>query len=435
MALSLRERFKNSWNAFLSREPTTYRDNGIGYGSRPDRPKFTRSNNKSLVVSVYNQIAVDVAQIKINHCRVDSNGKYVETIDSGLNNALTIEANIDQTGRAFIQDVVMSMLDEGCIAIVPIDVNVDPRMTDAYDILTWRTGQIMEWFPEKVRVKLYNDRTGQYEELVLPKRNVAIVENPLYAVMNEPNSTLQRLIRKMNLLDKIDEQSTSGKLDLIIQLPYVIKSKARQEQAEERRKQIEDQLSNSRYGVAYTDGTERITQLNRSLDGKNLSDQIDALWTKLYNQLGLTAAIFDGTATESDYINYYNRTIEPIISAITDEMKRKFLSKTARTQKQSIMFFRDPFRLVTVETVANIADTFTRNEILSTNEVRGIIGYKPSDDPRADELRNKNLNENNTGEPPINLGQQSDETYEDYPEEYSEDPYGEAYYDNMGPYS
>ena len=386
-------RIQHAWNAFLSRDPTEqYWNYGAGSAYRPDRPRFSRGNEKSIVTAVYNRIALDVAAIDIKHVRVDENGRYEETIDSTLNNCLTLEANIDQTGRNFVQDIVMSMLDEGCVAIVPIDTDVDPRNTESYRILTMRTGRIVEWYPEHVRVSVYNDRTGRKQEITLPKSNVSIIENPLFSVMNEPNSTLQRLIRKLNLLDYIDEQSGSGKLDLIIQLPYIIKTPARKDQAEARRADIERQLSGSKYGIAYTDGTERITQLNRPVEN-NLLKQIEYLTSMLYSQLGLTQSILDGSANEQAMLNYHNRTIEPILSAITDEMKRKFLSKTARTQGQSIEFFRDPFRLVPVNDIAEIADKFTRNEIMSSNEIRQIIGMKPSKDPAADELRNKNLNQ------------------------------------------
>ena len=386
-------RIQHAWNAFLSRDPTdSYWSYGAGSAYRPDRPRFSRGNEKSIVTAVYNRIALDVSAIDIKHVRVDENGRYEETIDSTLNNCLTLEANIDQTGRSFIQDIVMSMLDEGCVAIVPIDTDVDPKLTESYRILTMRTGKIVEWYPEHVRVSVYNDRTGKRQEITVPKSTVSIVENPLYSVMNEPNSTLQRLIRKLNLLDYIDEQSGSGKLDLIIQLPYIIKTPARKDQAEARRADIERQLSGSKYGIAYTDGTERITQLNRPVEN-NLLKQIEYLTSMLYSQLGITQSILDGSADEKSMLNYHNRTIEPILSAITDEMKRKFLSKTARTQGQSIEFFRDPFRLVPVNDIAEIADKFTRNEIMSSNEIRQIIGMKPSKDPAADELRNKNLNQ------------------------------------------
>lgn len=377
----------------MNKDPSReFRDTGIGYAYRPDRPMFTRGNERSIVTSVYNRIALDVASVAIRHVRLDENNRYLEDINSGLNNCLSVEANIDQTGRAFIQDVVMSMFDEGCVAIVPVETDIDPEETDSYKILSMRTGKILEWKPQHIRVRLYNERTGLKEDVLIPKKTAAIVENPLYAVINEPNSTMQRLIRKLNLLDVVDEQSSSGKLDLIIQLPYVIKTEARRLQAENRRQDIERQLSGSKYGIAYTDGTERITQLNRSVEN-NLMKQIEYLTSMLYSQLGITTSILDGTADEQTMLNYNNRTIEPILSAIVDEMKRKFLTKTARSQLQSIAFFRDPFKLVPVNDLAEIADKFTRNEIMTSNEIRQIVGMKPSDDPRADELRNKNLNE------------------------------------------
>ena len=394
MELTLTSRLKRAWNAFTkNRDPTDiqYQNVGMGYVYRPDRVRFTRGNERSIVTSVYNRIAMDVAAITIKHCRIDKNGRYIEDIKSGLNDCLTVEANIDQTGRSFIQDVVMSMFDEGSVAIVPVDTSFDPRNSSSYDILSMRTGQILEWYPAHVKVRVYNDRTGKKEDLVLPKRSVAIVENPLYSVINEPNSTMQRLIRKLNILDAIDEQSGSGKLDLIIQLPYVIKSEARQQQAEKRRKDIEDQLKGP-YGIAYTDGTEKITQLNRPVEN-NLMKQIEYLTNQLYGQIGMTSSILDGTADEKATLNYNNRTIEPIVSAIVGAMKRSFLSKTARTQGQTIMFFRDPFKLVPINNIADIADKFTRNEILSSNEVRQIVGMRPSDDPKADELRNSNINQ------------------------------------------
>lgn len=394
MELSLTSRFKRAWNAFTNnRDPTTtnvqYQDIGMSYVHRPDRARFSRGNERSIVTSVYNRIAMDVAAIAIKHCRIDKNGRYIEDIHSSLNDCLTVEANIDQTGRSFIQDVVMSMFDEGAVAIVPVDTTIDPRKTNSYDILSMRTGKILEWYPAHVKVRVYNDRTGRKEDIILPKRSVAIIENPLYAVINEPNSTMQRLVRKLNILDAIDEQSGSGKLDLIIQLPYVIKSEARQQQAEKRRKDIEEQLKGP-YGIAYTDGTERITQLNRPVEN-NLMKQIEYLMTQLYSQIGMTPSVLDGTADERAMLNYNNRTIEPIVSAIVDAMKRVFLSKTARTQGQTIMFFREPFKLVPVNDIAEIADKFTRNEILSSNEIRQIIGMKPSEDPKADQLINSNI--------------------------------------------
>lgn len=386
------DRLQHGWNAFMNRDPTNYRyDYGVSYASRPDRMRFTRGNERSIVTAVYNRIALDVAAINIQHCRLDENGRFISTVDSKLNNCLNLEANLDQTGKAFIQDVVMSMLDEGCVAIVPVDTTFNPEVTGSYDILTMRTGKILEWRPNTVMVRVYNDRTGNKEELILPKSTIGIIENPLFAVINEPNSTMQRLIRKLNLLDVIDEQSGSGKLDLIIQLPYVIKTEARRQQAEKRRKDIEMQLAGSKYGIAYTDGTERITQLNRSVDN-NLMKQIEYLTSMLYSQLGITQSILDGTADEKTMLNYYDRTIAPIMTAIVDEMKRKFLTKTARAQSQSISFFRDPFKLVPVNDIAEIADKFTRNEIMTSNEIRQIVGMKPSDDPKADELINSNLN-------------------------------------------
>lgn len=393
MEIAFGSRLKHAWNAFTGRDPTRYyRDVGIGYSYRPDRPRLSRGNERSIVTSVYNRIALDAAAISIQHVRLDENERFLEVIPSGLNRCLNLEANIDQTGRSFIQDIVMSMLDEGCVAIVPVDTDDDPDLTGSYKIETMRTGKILEWFPRHVRVRVYNDTTGQKEDILLPKSMVGIIENPLYAVINEPNSTMQRLIRKLNLLDAVDEQSSSGKLDLIIQLPYVIKTEARRQQAEKRRKDIENQLSGSKYGIAYTDGTEHITQLNRSV-GNNLMSQIEYLTSMLYSQLGITQSILDGTADEKTMLNYYDRTIEPIISAIVDELKRKFLTKTARSQHQSIEFFRDPFKLVPVSELAEISDKLTRNEIATANEVRQIIGWKPSKDPKADELRNSNINQ------------------------------------------
>lgn len=392
MEQKVSSRFKNAWNAFFNRDPTEeFRNVGPSYSYRVDRPRFTRGNEKSIVTSVYNRIALDVASITIRHVRLDENDRYIETMHSNLNNCLTLEANIDQTARAFIQDVVISMFDEGCVAIVPIDTTRDPN-TGAFDIYSMRTGKILEWYPQKVKVRVYNEQTGYKEDIIVSKSSVAIIENPLYAVINEPNSTMQRLIRKLNLLDVIDEQSGSGKLDLIIQLPYIIKTEARRQQAEKRRKDIEDQLSGSKYGIAYADGTERITQLNRPIEN-NLMKQIEFLTSMLYSQLGMTQSILDGSADEKTMLNYNNRTVEPIVSAIVDGMKRVFLTKTARSQLQSIVFFRDPFRLVPVSDLAEIADKFTRNEIMTSNEIRQIVGMKPSSDPKADELRNKNLSE------------------------------------------
>lgn len=393
MSLSIGARLQHAWSAFRNKDPAIrYGDIGPGYGYRPDRVRFTRGNERSIVTSVYNRITLDASAINIYHARLDDNNRFTEIIESGLNTCLTLEANIDQTARAFFQDAVMSMLDEGCVALVPVDTTLDPNVTGSYDIQSMRTAQILEWYPEHVRLRLYNERIGRKEDITLPKNMVAIIENPLYSVMNEPNSTMQRLIRKLNLLDVIDEQSGSGKLDLIIQLPYVIKTDARRRQAEERRKEIENQLTGSKYGIAYTDGTERITQLNRAVDN-NLMTQIEYLTSMLYSQLGITQSILDGSADDKTMLNYYNRTIEPIISAIVDEMKRKFLTKTARSQKQSILFFRDPFKLVPVADISEIADKFTRNEIMTSNEIRQIVGMKPSDDPKADELRNSNISE------------------------------------------
>ena len=394
MGMSFGSRLKHAWNAFTGTDYTTYQDVGPGYSSRPDRIRLTRGNERSIITSVYNRIALDVAALNVQHIRLDENGRFLSVIQDGLNTCLTVEANIDQTARAFIQDIVVSMLDEGCVAIVPVDTTYDPSVTGSYDIQTMRVGKILDWYPQHVRVRLYNERTGTKENILVPKSTVAIVENPLYAVVNEPNSTMQRLIRKLNLLDVIDEQSGSGKLDLIIQLPYVIKTEARRQQAENRRKDIEAQLSGTKYGIAYADGTERITQLNRSVNN-NLMSQIEYLTSMLYSQLGITQSILDGTADEKTMLNYNNRTIEPIISAIVDEMKRKFLSKTARSQNKSIKFFRDPFKLVPVADLAEISDKFTRNEIATSNEIRQVIGWKPSDDPKADELRNSNLSQPN----------------------------------------
>ena len=394
-------RLKHAWNAFLNRDPTQFFQNdGPGYTYRPDRPRLTGGNERSIVTSVYNRIALDVASINVRHVRLNESNQFIEEIDSGLNSCLSLEANIDQTGRAFIQDTVMSMLDEGCVAIVPVETTLDPEITGSYDIDSLRTAKIVQWYPSKIKVRIYNDKTGQKQDVVLPKNIVAIVENPLYAVINEPNSTMQRLIRKLNLLDVVDEQSSAGKLDLIIQLPYVVKTEARRAQAEQRRQDIVDQLSGSKYGIAYTDGTERITQLNRPVEN-NLMKQIEYLTTMLYSQLGITQGIMDGTADEKTMLNYYNRTSEPIVAAVVDEMKRKFLTKTARSQRQSIIFFRDPFKLVPVSELAEIADKFTRNEIMTSNEIRPIVGLKPSKNPKADELKNKNIrspNEDNVNQ-------------------------------------
>lgn len=402
MEMSFGSRLKHAWNAFTGNIQMNYRDLGMSYPYRADRPRMSRGNERSIVTSVYNRIALDVAALNVQHVRLDENGRFLSVIDDGLNNCLTLEANVDQTARLFIQDVVISMFDEGSVAIVPVDTTTDPNVSGSYDIQSLRVGQILDWYPQYIRTRVYNEQTGRKEDIVMPKSAVAIIENPLYAVINEPNSTMQRLIRKLNLLDVIDEQSGSGKLDLIIQLPYVIKTEARRQQAENRRKDIESQLSGSKYGIAYTDGTEHITQLNRSVNN-NLMSQIEYLTSMLYSQLGITQSILDGTADEKTMLNYNNRTIEPIISAIVDEMKRKFLTKTARSQRQSISFFRDPFKLVPVNEIAEIADKFTRNEIMTSNEIRQVVGMKPSDDPRADELRNKNLSE------PSGSDQQSEE--------------------------
>lgn len=420
------ERIANGWNAFMNKDPTLKKNNvTVGFSSsyRPDRTRLTRGNERSIITTIYNRIAVDVASVNIRHARLDQNDRYIEMIDSGLNNCLNCSANIDQTGRAFIQDAVMSMLDEGCVALVPIDTKESPLRTGSFDILSMRVGKVVEWYPNDIKIHVYNERIGKKQDIVLPKSMVAIIENPFYSIMNERNSTLQRLIRKLNLLDAIDEQSSAGKLDMIIQLPYVIKSEARRKQAEERRKDIENQLAGSKYGIAYTDGTEKITQLNRSLDN-NLMKQIEYLTDLLYSQLGITTDVMNGTADEKAMLNYKNNVIEPILSAFTLEMERKFLTKTARTQKQAIKFFNDPFKLVPVSDMADIADKFTRNEILSSNEIRQIIGYIPVDDVRADELRNKNIN--------AGVGQtfattEGYETMDDggyqgeYPEDYQED--------------
>lgn len=402
------QRIQHAWNAFRNnRDPTAFRDAGPGYGDRPDRRRRRFFADKSIITAIENRIAIDVASIGINHVRVDQNGRYKETIKSGTNSVFSLEANADQTGRAFVQDIVQSMFDDGVIAVVPVDTNLNPIETGGFDVITARVSKITQWHPAHIVCEIYDERTGQKREIMIPKRIALIIENPLYSVMNEPNSTLQRLIRKLNLMDSIDEQTSSGKLDLIIQLPYVIKSEARRQQAENRRKEIETQLAGSKYGIAYTDGTEKITQLNRSLEN-NLLSQIEYLTKTLYSQLGFTEEVFNGTADEKTMLNYNNRTIEPILSAIVDEAKRKWLTKTARSQGQSFMFFRDPFKLVPIEKIADIADKFTRNEILSSNELRGIVGFKPVEDPKADELRNSNLNQQPE--------QQFPETGEEFPE-------------------
>lgn len=408
MELNFTSRVKSAWNAFFNRDPPI-RSSSYYYGGYSYRPYYQRlggATDRTVVSAIYNRIAVDASSITIQHVRLDENGRFNETIDSGLNSCLNLSANIDQTGRSFVEDIVLTMLDEGVVAVVPVDTDADPKLTDSYEIFTMRVGKITEWFPDSVRVKLYNDRNGEKEEIIVLKKNAAIIENPFYSVMNEPNGTMHRLIQKLNLLDSVDEQSSSGKLDLIIQLPYVIKNEARRAQAEERRRQIEDQLSGSKYGIAYTDGTEKITQLNRSLEN-NLLKQIEYLTSLAYSQLGITQEIMNGTADEAAMTNYYSRMIEPIVSAIVDEFKRKFLTKTARSQRQSITFYRDPFKLVPIGTVAEMADKFTRNEIMSSNEFRQVIGLKPSKDPRADELRNKNLNESADQEKTMAAGKES----------------------------
>lgn len=404
MGNSFGERLRHAWNAFNGNQQIQYRDIGSSYSYRPDRVRLSCRNERSIVTSVYNRIAMDIAAIKIRHVYTDDDGNFVSFINSGLDNCLSFEANIDESGRSFIQDVVLSMLDEGVVAIVPIDTDIDPDITKGYDVLSMRTGQIIDWYPRHVRVRVYDDRTGQKRDVLMAKSNVAIVENPLYSVVNEPNSTMQRLIRKLVLLDAIDEQSGSGKLDLIIQLPYVVKSDARKKQAEERRAEIERQLTGSKYGIAYTDGTEHITQLNRPVEN-NLMNQIEYLTSMLYSQLGINQSVLDGTADDKAMTNYYARTCEPIISAIVDSLKRTFLSKTARTRKQSIMYFRDPFSLVPLSELSELADKLTRNEIMSSNEIRQKIGLKPSNDPDADKLKNKNIShpddsggDNNTNE-------------------------------------
>ena len=393
METSFISRLKSGWNAFRNRDPTGIYTQNIGpsYSYRQDRNRFSRGNERSIIVSVYNRIAMDAAAISMKHVQLDKNGRFSSEGNSGLNNCMNLEANIDQTGRAYMQDLVQSMLDEGVVADIPVETDKDPNLTESYQIRSMRTGKILDWYPRHVKVRVYNEETGQKEDIVLPKKNIGIIENPLYAVMNEPSSTMQRLIRKLNLLDAIDEQSGSGKLDLIIQLPYSVKSELRKKQADQRREDIIEQLKGP-FGIAYTDGTEKIIQLNRPIEN-NLMKQIEYLTSQLYSQLGITQTIMDGTADDKTMLNYYNRTIEPIVAAIADERKRKFLSKTARTQGQSIMFFRDPFKLVPVNDLAEIADKLTRNEIATSNEMRQVIGWKPSDDPKADELRNSNISQ------------------------------------------
>lgn len=403
------ERLMHAWNAFNNKDPTVRYNPDIYYGGsyfNQSRGRLSIGNERSIINSIFNRIAADVSAVDIRHVRLDQNNRYVETMDSGLNNCLTVEANIDQTGRAFIQDAVMSMFDEGVVALVPIDTTLNPNVTGSYDILSMRTGRIKEWMPKHVRVDVYNENTGRRQEIVLPKKTVAIIENPFYSIMNEPNSTLQRLIRKLNILDAIDEQSGSGKLDLIIQLPYVIKTDARRQQAEQRRKDIEMQLAGSKYGIAYTDGTERITQLNRAVDN-NLMKQVEYLTETLMGQLGITNEILNGTANEETMLNYNNRIVAVVLTALVEGMRRTFLTKTARSKRQSILFFQDPFKLVPISSIAEIADKFTRNEILSSNEIRGIVGFKPVDDPRADELRNKNLNQEKNADEPVKVVEES----------------------------
>lgn len=410
MDYSISTRFKNAWNAFRNKNPSSF-NNGMGFSVRPDRARLTRGNEKSITTSIYNRIALDVSSINIQHVRLDDNGRYREIIDSKLNSCLTLEANIDQTNRAFIQDVVISMFDEGAVAVVPVDTTIDPKITDSYDIITMRTGKILEWYPEKVKVRVYNDRTGLKEDLIMLKKNVAIIENPLYAVINEPNSTMQRLIRKLNLLDVIDEKSASNKLDLIFQLPYTVRTETKRSQAEKRRGDLEQQLAESKYGIGYIDSTERVIQLNRPVEN-NLMSQIEYLTSMLYSQLGINQGVLEGTADSKAMSNYYDRTIEPIVSAIVDEMKRKFISKTARTQGQSIMYFRDPFKLVPILDLAEMVDKFTRNEVMTSNEFRQVIGMKPSNDPNADKLLNKNLKQTNSGAIPTTSSEINNEEEE-----------------------
>lgn len=410
MDYSISTRFKNAWNAFRNKDPSSF-NNGMGFSVRPDRARLTRGNEKSITTSIYNRIALDVSSINIQHVRLDDNGRYREIIDSKLNSCLTLEANIDQTNRAFIQDVVISMFDEGAVAVVPVDTTIDPKITNSYDIMTMRTGKILEWYPEKVKVRVYNDRTGLKEELIMLKKNVAIIENPLYAVINEPNSTMQRLIRKLNLLDVIDEKSASNKLDLIFQLPYTVRTETKRSQAEKRRGDLEQQLAESKYGIGYIDSAERVIQLNRPVEN-NLMSQIEYLTSMLYSQLGINQGVLEGTADSKAMSNYYDRTIEPIVSAIVDEMKRKFISKTARTQGQSIMYFRDPFKLVPILDLAEMVDKFTRNEVMTSNEFRQVIGMKPSNDPNADKLLNKNLKQTNSGAIPTTSSEINNEEEE-----------------------
>lgn len=407
MEMNIGSRLKHAWNAFLNRDPPGSRYYGGGYSYRPDRMRFSRGSERTIINAIYNRIALDAASITINHVKLDENNRFDSIIDSGLNYCLNIEANADQTGRGLIQDIVMTFLEEGVAAVVPERTNFDPRYSNSYEIYSMRVGVPVEWYPNHVRVRLFNELTGQKEEITFPKKMVALIENPFYAVMNAPNSTMQQLVRKLALLDVVDEQAGSGKLDMIIQLPYVIKSPTRREQAEQRRADIEKQLSGSKYGIAYTDGTERIVQLNRSLEN-NILKSIEYLTNMVYSQLGVTQEILNGTADEKTMNNYMNRIIEPVVSAIADEFKRKFLTKTARTQGQSIMFFRDPFRLAPVSMISEMADKFTRNEIMTPNEFRQVIGMKPSKDPKSDQLANRNIASADEGMP-----MQGEETYAD----------------------
>lgn len=392
---TITQRIRSGWNAFIGRDPTMvanmFNEYDYGYGTRPDRKRYSGGNQRSIVASVYNRISVDVASVRFEHARLDDNNHFKESVRSGLNDCINVSANVDQTGRAFIQDIVESMFDEGVVAVVPTDTDINPMNTSSYDILSMRTGRIVSWYPDSVKVHIYNENRGRYQDIIMPKSRVAIIENPFYSVMNEPNSTLQRLIQAINKLNAANDISTSSKLDLIIQLPYVTKSPQRKEEARKRRKEIEDQLSTSKLGIAYTDGTERVTQLNRSLDN-NLWTQVKELTAQLFSQLGVTPSILDGTADEATRINYFNSTIAPICAAITDEFERKFLTKTARTQRQAILYFRDPFKLVPVSQLADIADKFRRNEILTSNELRAEIGLKPNDSQQADDISNPNLN-------------------------------------------
>lgn len=414
MEFNLGSRLKHAYNAFMNRDPTKdYVSYGESSYENPSRKRMSMGNEKSIVTSVYNRIALDVGAMDIKHCKMDDEGRFIENINSRLNSCLTIEANIDQTGRALIQDIVLSMLDEGVVAVVPTETETNINPSGTFEVYSLRTGKILAWYPSHIRVLVYNEKVGRKQEIVVPKKSVAIIENPLYAVVNEPNSTLKRLIRKLNLLDYVDEQSGSGKLDLIIQLPYLVKSEARKQQADDRRKEIERQLTNTKYGIAYTDGTEKITQLNRPVEN-NLMKQIEYLTSMLYSQLGITQSVLEGTADEKTMLNYYTRTIEPIVSAIVDEMRRKFLTKTARTRGHTIYYFRDPFKLVPIDNIAEIADKFTRNEIMTSNEIRQKIGMKPSNDPKADQLINSNISQPNEGydENYNNQEYQEEEDYE-----------------------